>query len=481
MSEKKELGQEQEIEVPEEQTEQYSFLRETIKTKQVNKLKFLSGLAKVAFFGIVFGIFASFSFFSLRPAWEARFYEPEIRPPIGLLPPREDEPPITLPEDPPEYNSDNGEADENDEGNEDNENNEDSNVDGENGDYDAIDEDELEEFQPADEPIEIILELTAEHYQEMMASLREIALEATKSVVLVRGIIEPIDWLFSTGSIDYVVTGVIVGESEEELLVLTTDSIVGGVNQWAVRFSNESQYEATLFGQDQNLGLAVFRIPLEAISEDTLESMEVANLHGSIGRGDTVIAIGNLSGHGHQFAYGMLTAQGYVEAIPDRSFTVFATDIAASSRGTGILFNQRGNVIGMILPNIGPAIDSPTANAIAMRDIREIIDFLVRGEPIPYVGFYGYTINEQVSELLSIPQGIFVSQVVIDSPAMTAGILNGDIIVQVGETETLTMQAYQRALLEYSVVGDEIVFRGRRHGAGGYQNIEFMVVLGTLD
>ena len=482
MSENKELGQEQEIEVPEEQTEQYSFLRETIKTRQANKLKFLSGLAKMVFFGIVFGIFASFSFFSLRPAWEVRFREPEIRPPTSFFPPEEDEPTIHLPENPPEYEEDdedgeNGEEYENGE----DENDEASDVDNENGDSQENGEDGLEEHQPPDEPIEVFVELTVEHYQEMMAGLLEIALEATKSVVLVRGIREPIDWLFSTGSIEYVVTGVIVWESEEELLVLTTDSVVSGVYQWAVTFFNERQYEATLFGQDRNLGLAVFRIPREVISDDTLANMEVADLRTrAIGRGDTVIAIGNLSGHGHQFAYGMLTAHGHVEIIQDRSFTVLATDIAASSRGTGMLFNQRGDLIGMILPDIGPIPDSPTANAIAIRYVREIIDFLLSGESIPYVGIYGYTINEQISDLLSIPMGIFVFQLVMDSPAMAAGILNGDVIVQVGETETLTMRAFQRALLEYSV-GDEIVFRGRRHGAVGYEDIEFEVVLGALD
>ena len=467
MSDHNELGREHEIE---EQKEQYSFLRETIKTKQVNKLKFLGGLARMAFFGIVFGIFASFSFFSLRPAWESRFQEPELPPPPIVLPAHEEEEPqIVLPEEPLEEDEEvNGEIDveeDYEDGSED-----------ESGDGD-ISEGDME----TDMPIDIIIELTPEHYHEMMEGLREIALEAAGSVVLLRGIREPVDWLFGTGSIDSVATGVVVWENEQELLILTSASIVAGFDQWAITFANDSQYEATLFRQDRNLGLAIFSVLLESISEETKENVEVRTLMtGLIGRGDTVIAVGNLSGHGHQFAFGRLTARGYLETIPDRNFTILATDIAVSPRGTGMLFNQRGDVIGMILPNIGPVPDSPSANAMAMTDVREIIQHLLRGESIPYVGIYGYTIDEQISEFLSIPKGVFVTQVVMDSPAMGAGILNGDVIVQVGEIETLTMQAYQRALLEHNV-GDTIVFRGRRHGAVGYEDIEFEVVLETLD
>ena len=476
MSDHNELGQEHEIEELEEQQEQYSFLRETIKTKQVNKLKFLGGLARMAFFGIVFGIFASFSFFSLRPAWESRFQEPELPPPPIVLPiPEEDEPLIVLPGEPLEEDA--NEEDNDGTGvEEDNEEDTEDESEDENGNED-VSEGNVE----ANEPLEIVIELTPEHYQEMMEGLRDIALEAAGSVVLIRGIREPIDWLFGTGSIDNVVTGVVVWESEQELLILASASVVAGFDQWAVTFANDNQYEATLFRQDRNLGLAIFSVPLESISEETRENAEVRMLMtGITGRGDTVIAVGNLSGHGHQFAFGRLTARGFMENIPDRNFTVLATDIAASPRGTGMLFNQRGDVIGMILPNIGPTPDSPSANAMAMTDVREIIQHLLRGESIPYVGIYGYTIDEQIAEFMSIPKGVFVTQVVMDSPAMGAGILNGDVIVQVGEIETLTMQAYQRALLEHNV-GDVVVFRGRRQGAVGYTDIEFEVVLETLD
>jgi len=475
MSDHKEFENEHEIDEAEEQIDQYSFLRETIKTKQVNKLKFMGGLARMAFFGIVFGIFASFSFFSLRPAWESRFQEPEIPPdPIVLPIHEEEEPQIILPGEPEEDEGEeiNGETD----SEEDNENeNADENVNG-NGNDDVSADDSA-----VDEPLDIVIELTPEHYQEMMEGLRDIALEATRRVVLLRGIREPIDWLFGAGSIDSVVTGVVVWESEQELLILASASIVAGFDQWAVTFANDSQYEAHLLRQDRNLGLAIFSVPLESISEETIENVAVGTLMtGLIGRGDTVIAVGNLSGHGHQFAFGRLSARGYKETIPDRSFTVLATDIAVSPRGTGMLFNQRGDVIGMILPNIGPVPDSPSANAMAMTDVREIVQHLLQGGSIPYVGIYGYTIDEQIAEFMSIPMGVFVTQVVMDSPAMGAGILNGDVIVQIGETETLTIQAYQRALLEHNV-GDTVLFRGRRQGAVGYIDIEFEVVLGTLD
>jgi len=87
-------------------------------------------------------------------------------------------------------------------------------------------------------------------------------------------------------------------------------------------------------------------------------------------------------------------------------------------------------------------------------------------------------VPEEVFESQDTPIGLYVTQVVVDSPAMVAGIQNGDVILQIGDTEIFTIQDYERAVLESSA-GEEVIVRGKRRGADGYVEIEFTILVGS--
>ena len=160
-----------------------------------------------------------------------------------------------------------------------------------------------------------------------------------------------------------------------------------------------------------------------------------------------------------------------------------ATDIPAVSDGTGVLFNLDGEVVGMISETASGRQDegdTQTANAYAISDLKTMIELLANGDSIPYIGIYGTSVTSTVQDEQGIPSGLYVIEVDPDSPAMAAGIQNGDVIWEVNGGSVTSLATYQKALLD-AAAGETVTLRGKRLGSGGYVDIEFTVTVGSKE
>ena len=159
---------------------------------------------------------------------------------------------------------------------------------------------------------------------------------------------------------------------------------------------------------------------------------------------------------------------------------MLSTAIAAGSDGTGVLFNLDGEVIGLISSKIWDDEDESTANAYAISDLKTTIELLANGDSVPYIGIYGTAVTSAIQKEQGIPEGIYVIEVDPDSPAMAAGIQNGDVIWEVGGEDVSSAAAYQRALFD-TMTGDTVTLRGKRLGTDGYVDVEFTVTVGSKE
>ena len=409
--------------------EKFSFLQATVKPKPVTRKRILIQLTRVGIYGLIFGTFACLGFFALKPWAQSAFQgDPKT---------------VTIPED-EEADTSSDEASQ-----------------------------ESEAMAPA---------LTADNYKEMMKKVYEVAKEADKCVVSVQAA-GVNDTLSAEGhGTEGSVAGFIVADNGQEILILCDNSVCADAKSWKVTFSDDSQYGATLKKQDRNSGLAVFGIARGEVSTTTWNAASVAVLGNSnlVTRGDAVIALGNTFGYAGGVGYGIISSNKYEEILADGERSILTTDIAAAADGTGILFNLNGEVIGMIDCGIWEAKETSTVKALAISDLKATIELLVNGQSVPYVGVYGTTINEAISEEQDMPTGIYVTQVNPDSPAMAAGIQNGDILQMVGDTKLTNTLSYEKAIME-SRVGESVKIVGKRRGANGYVDIDFTVTVGSQE
>lgn len=413
----------------EQKEEQFSFLQETIKPKPVTRRKILTQLARVGIYGLIFGTFACLGFFALKPWAQSRFQgDPKT---------------VTIPED-------------------------------EEAETEPAKDAQTETVQP---PV-----LDAQSYKEMMKSVYEIAKEANKSVVSIQPEKENPVLMTAGSGTEESTAGLIVADNGQELLVLCDNAVCEDTKKWTVTFADNAQYGISLKKQDKNSGFAVFAVPRAKIKKNTWDNIEVASLGNSnlVTKGDVTIALGNTFGYADGVGYGIISSNEYLETLADGQRRVLATDISAASNGTGILFNLTGEVIGMIKPDIWGENGNNTAKALAISDLKAVIELLVNGQSVPYVGIYGTTINDTLAQEQEMPTGIYVTQVKPDSPAMAAGIQNGDILQEISGEKLSNLLSYEKAVLDCRA-GQTVKIKGKRRGAGGYVDIDFNVVIGSQE
>lgn len=130
-------------------------------------------------------------------------------------------------------------------------------------------------------------------------------------------------------------SGIIVGENDVELLVVTNYHVVEGSEKLGVVFADGSEVEASVKGMDIDMDLAVLAVPLENILTSTLNQIAVATLGDSdaLKVGEPAIAIGNALGYGQSVTTGCISALNRDMELEDGSTGTFIQTDAAINPG----------------------------------------------------------------------------------------------------------------------------------------------------
>mgnify|MGYP003295877403 CR=1 FL=1 len=96
-----------------------------------------------------------------------------------------------------------------------------------------------------------------------------------------------------------------------------------------------------------------------------------------------------------------------------------------------------------------------------------------------YIGLTPVAVSDstEAAESTRIPDGIYVVEVVNGDPAYEAGILPGDIITKINDTELHTVAEYS-LLLESLHPGDEVPVEVRREARGEYRKLDYTLTVG---
>ena len=145
-------------------------------------------------------------------------------------------------------------------------------------------------------------------------------------------------------------SGIIVGKSKDELLILTNNHVVADSKELSVQFINEKSYDATIKGTSERKDIAVISIKLESLDKETLNAIKIATLgeSESLKVGDGVIAIGNALGYGQSVTTGVVSALNRKVNIDDYNYKMIQIDAAINGGNSGgALLNSSGEVVGI--------------------------------------------------------------------------------------------------------------------------------------
>jgi S1-C subfamily serine protease len=253
-------------------------------------------------------------------------------------------------------------------------------------------------------------------------------------------------------------------------VILTNAHVVDKADKVTVRLKDGRTFEGKVKGIDEVTDLAVVKI-------NAGKDLPIAPLGSSnnVQVGDWAIAVGNPLGFDNTVTLGIVSTLKRSSAqvgISDKRLDFIQTDAAINPGNSGgPLLNGLGEVIGINTAiradamGIGFAIPIDKAKAIAAQLQRD-------GKVAhPYLGVQMVTLtpelakqnNDDPNSMFVIPEvkGVLVMRVVRNSPAATAGIRRGDVIVQIDNKPITTAEQLQ-SVVEDSTLGQALQIKVQR-------------------
>lgn len=345
----------------------------------------------------------------------------------------------------------------------------------------------VEEALPAPEVITQVVEtvekdLELDDYAQLYQQISDVAAEARRAVVTVTGVSANKDWFMNVYENKHTSAGLILAENGKEMLILTKTSPLSGSDKIAVTFCDGARYNAAMKKSDPNTDLSVIAVDLEDMSAETKEACKLAELGSSKNSsidGTPVIAVGDPLGATESMAVGQITSHTIKRDMTDTNVSILTTDIYGSSNASGVIINLAGRVLGIITQD-GASMDAKNLiRGYAISDMKDKLEKLSNGQELAYLGIVGMDVTREAADEYGVPMGAYVKQVVIDSPAMEAGIQNGDVIVKLGTTDITSFTDYKDAMLKCQPE-DLMMVTVKRMGRDEYVELSYEITLGKL-
>ena len=286
-------------------------------------------------------------------------------------------------------------------------------------------------------------------------------------------------------------SGIIVGQNDTELLVVTNAHVVKNANTLTVCFIDGEAYEAQVKGTDEESDLAVIAVSLDDISGNTLKQISVAKIGSSddLQIGEQVVAIGNAMGYGQSVTTGIVSALNRTMDGSDEGAYYIQTDAAINPGNSGgALLNMKGEVVGInsaklantLIEGMGYAIPISAANSI-MEDLMNMITrTLVDEAESGYLGIAGFSVTNEVASAYGIPKGIYVSETTEGEAAEKAGLQKGDVILKFDGMSMDSINKLKDRLMYYKA-GETVDVIIARADEGEYKEKTISVTLGKKD
>ncbi len=477
LQEKEAVGQQSDLDS--EISSEINFLQEKIKERPVNRKKLVRRTVITVVMAMVFGLVACVTFLLLEPVINRMIY-PEEKAEI-----------VRFPEQEQEVNPEDMAADETElqiireeeaaeSGNGNTENPGEQEAEGQDGNAAAGEDAPAEGSDTEVSGEETEKTTTLEDYQALYNVLGELRTEVEKSIVSVTAVRSDVNWINDTLENTGVTSGLIVADNGKELLILAGYKELEDADSISVSLG-EGRKEATVKEIDRTTGLAVLALPLSELSREQQDAITYASLGSSAGRalvGQPVIVVGSPVGISGSVCYGMVTSQGTALGLMDSDYKMLTTDIYGSKSASGVIANMRGEVVGILYNNNENSDMQNRLCGIGISELKRTIEKLSNGEKMAYLGIQGAEPNSMISQEYQLPKGAYITGIDMDSPAMQAGLQNGDIIVRAGDTDIVSYAEFVNILMK-AQVGQSLRLTVARQsqGKGEYQEMSVTVTL----
>lgn len=333
------------------------------------------------------------------------------------------------------------------------------------------------------------LEIDSEEVSGETMEVTEVVKQTMPSIVSVH-LTADVHYYGTVQEVNSAGSGIIVGQNEEELLLVTNYHVVEGGKEITVQFCDGSEGVATVKGQDISMDLAVMAVELDSLSQETKDNIKIIQLGDSntLEVGESVIAIGNSLGYGQSVTTGVISALNREMTLENGEIGTFIQTDAAINQGNsgGALLNTKGELIGINSNKLGGTYVEGMGYAIPITAAEPIMSQLMSKEDLvalpeeqqSYLGISGATLTSTLASQQAVrpPLGVYIANIINDGPAANAGLRRGDVITKFEGNSIATMEELQEYLAAYAA-GTTVTLTYERLEDGEYVEYECRVLL----
>jgi len=270
--------------------------------------------------------------------------------------------------------------------------------------------------------------------------------------------------------------------------ILTNRHVVERASQIQVVLADSRTFTGTVYGIDTLTDLAIVKVDATGLptaplgtSADLQQGQLAIAIGNPLGNFENTVTTGVISGLGRQ-----ITAGDVSQTSSEQLNNLIQTDAAINPGNSGgPLLNSAGEVIG-----VNTAVASSAQGigfAIPVDAAKEILAEALAGKPLarPWIGVYYQPVTKQLAKEkgLSVDHGALVGPpangsatgIVSGSPAASAGLKDGDVILAV-DGQTIDTNHDLSTRIVTHAPGDKVVLSVQR----GSSSIQVTLTLGTL-
>ena len=297
-------------------------------------------------------------------------------------------------------------------------------------------------------------------------------------------------------------SGVIIGKTDSELLIVTNYHVISGSKELSVLFSYQEQMEDSsdaeiVRGEIKDYSaardLAVIAVDINSLTQEVMDNIKIATIGDSdeLAQGDQVVAIGNALGYGQSVTTGIVSAVGRSVMTENSQDSIgsaneyIQTDAAINPGNSGgAMFNMKGELVGINSAKVADTTVEGIGYAIPISDIKEDMESMMQREtrtPVAeeekgYLGISVSNVTSEINQAYDIPIGAYVSSVTENSPAEKAGLQRGMVITEIDKRTVRTREELLE-YLGYYKAGETVSLTVEVRTEEGYETRQISVTL----
>ena len=238
-------------------------------------------------------------------------------------------------------------------------------------------------------------------------------------------------------------SGVIISEDG---YIVTNNHVIEGANTIIVKLSSGEEFEAELIGTDPQLDIGVLKIEKEGLTSAVFGDSDKLKI------GDEVIAIGNPLGEfGGSVTDGIISGKNREITVENQNMTLLQTNAQINKGNSGGgLFDGNGNLIGIVVAKSAGTSVEGLGFAIPINDAQEVIEQIITHGYVTNRPTLGVSITEVAHGGVK-KAGVYIVDIIEESPAEKAGLQIEDRIISVDNIEITTFNDLSNYLSDKNV------------------------------